>query len=57
MVSSVFSMTMDDALLMVHGSEVNLLAVVASVGLMKEDPHGIREICMNDTRLVFIVIN
>jgi hypothetical protein len=32
MVSLVFFMTMDDALSMVHGSEVDLLAVVAFVG-------------------------
>jgi hypothetical protein len=57
MVSSVFFMTMDDALSTVHGSEVSLLAVVASVGLMEEDPYGTREICVKDTRLVFIAIN
>jgi hypothetical protein len=43
---------MDDALLMVHGSEVNLLAVVASVGLMKEDPYGIR-----DSRSFLVALN
>jgi hypothetical protein len=57
MVSSVFFMTMDDALSTVHGSEVSLLAVVASVGLMEEDPYGTREICVKETRLVFIAIN
>jgi hypothetical protein len=56
MVSSVFFMTMDDALSMVHGSEIDLLAVVASIGPMKRDPCGRREICVKDTRLVYISI-
>jgi hypothetical protein len=56
-VTTVFFMTMDDAPLTVHGFVVNLLAVVASIGLIKEDPCGIREICVKDTRLVFIAIN
>jgi hypothetical protein len=56
-VTSVFFMTMDDAPLTVHGFEVNLLAVVASIGLIKEDPCGIRGVCVKDTRLVFIAIN
>jgi hypothetical protein len=56
-VSSVFFMTMLDAFSTVHGSEVNLLAVVAYVGLMKEDPYEIREICVKNNILIFIAIN
>jgi hypothetical protein len=46
-----------DAFSTVHGSEVNLLAVVAYVGLMKEDPYEIREICVKNNILIFIAIN
>jgi hypothetical protein len=45
---------MDDALSIVHCSEVNLLVVVTSVGPTKEDPYGTREICVKDTRLVLL---
>jgi hypothetical protein len=57
MIPSVFFMTMDDVFSTVYDSEVNLLAVAAFVGLMKEDPYRTRDICVKDTRLVFTAIN
>ena len=57
MVTTIFFLDLDDALAKPHGSQVQLIAVVASVGPVKSryslDLYCTRETCLMDSRLVF----
>jgi len=60
MVASASFVTLDAALEQPHGSEVDIIAVVASIGPLNVgpfDPFATREICLKDTRLVMMYPN
>ena len=58
MIWSAAFVSLEDAMNYPHGTEVGVIAVVASVGpwiFVEYDPFGIREICLKDTRLEICV--